>query len=898
MSFSHLRREGEGIAMSIRNLDAVFKPRSLVFVGAVSEPRSVGGIVLENLRGGGFRGVISVVGPQDREIASLPEMPDLAVIAAPSASVPGIVAALGRKGTRGAVVIGTGSGEPGAGGRTLQQRILEAAKPYLLRLVGPNCLGLMVPGAGLNASFAHLQPARGGVAFVSQSGTIVTAMLDWAEPRGIGFSHVVSMGDMADVDFGDMLDYLGDDTATRAILLYVERLTAARKFMSAARAAARRKPVLVVKIGRHAEAARAALPRTGALGSSDKIHDAAFRRAGMLRVGDMAELFDALETLSATGPQRGERLAILTNGGGPGLLATDALLEKGGTLAALAPQSIARLDAALPPSWSRGNPVDLEDDADAERYKRALEILLDDPGVDAVLAINCPTAMEPSVEAARAVVWTVRQGGARLFGRNLLATWLGEHTAAAARRIFSEAQIASYETPDRAIRGFMHGVHYRRNQELLRETPPSRAEGMEPDAESASRVLRVALAEGREWLDPRETAAVLEAYGVPLIETRLVGDAAAAAAAAREIGRPVALKIRSRDIRYKSDIGGVALNLNAPERVEREALAMQQRIGKAQPQARIEGFVLQEMVRRPGAIELIVGVVDDALFGPVILFGQGGTAAEVLDDTTLELPPLNLALSRAQIARTRVSKLLQGYRNTPAADLDAVAEVLVRVSQMVADLPELAELDVDPLLADAGGVIALDARLRVRAAALPGTRRLAIRPYPKELESEATLRDGTALRLRPIRPEDEPALLEFVSHMAPEDARFRFFTPMKGMSHELAARLTQIDYDREVAIVAEPAGSREIWGVVRYAADPDHRSAEYAVTVRSDLKGRGLGSLLMRRMLDVAKARGISEIFGCVLRENAPMLGLCRALGFSVAAYPEDPDIVRVVREL
>jgi len=893
--------------MSVRNLDAVFKPRSLVFVGATPKPRTVGGMLLQNLRSAGFNGKMLLVNPRYQEIAgmpvyrdvaSLPETPDFAVIATPPAAVPGLIAELGARGTRGAVVITAGFGELGAEGRALQQQILDAAKPHLLRVVGPNCVGIIVPGAGLNASFAHLQAATGGLAFVSQSGAIVTAMLDWAEPRGIGFSHIVSLGDMADVDFGDMLDYLGDDGATRAILLYVEGLTSARKFMSAARTAARRKPVLVVKVGRHAEAARAARSHTGALAGSDKVYDAAFRRAGMLRVDDMAELFDALETLSSTRPQRGDRLAILTNGGGPGVLATDALIERGGTLAKLSPASLAKLDAALPRTWSHGNPVDLVGDADAARYQFALETLLEDRDVDAVLVINCPTAMQPPVDSARAVVETVQKAAPRLLGRNVLANWLGEHAAAAARQVFAEARIANYETPDRAIRGFMHRVHYRRNQELLLETPPSRAEGMAPDAEAAGRVLRNALAGGREWLEPQEAAAVLAAYGIPLIETRLVPDAAAAAEAARAIGGPVALKIRSRDIQHKSDIGGVALNLGAPERVEREAQAMLERVRKARPEARVEGFVVQEMVQRPGALELIVGVVDDTLFGPVILFGQGGTAVEVLDDTTLELPPLNMALARAQMARTRVFKLMQGYRNTPPADIGAVAEVLIRVSQMVADLPEVAELDINPLLADAAGVIALDARLRVRAAERPGAQRLAIRPYPKELESDAKLRDGTALRLRPIRPEDEPALMEFVSRMAPEDARLRFFTPMKGLSHEMAARLTQIDYDREVALVVEPAGTKEIWGVVRYAADPDMERAEYAITVRSDMKGQGLGYLLMSRMLEIASDRGLSEIFGSVMRENEPMLKMCRELGFAIGEYPEDPEIARVVRKL
>ena len=893
--------------MSVRNLDAVFKPRSLAFIGATPKPRTVGAMLLENLRGAGFKGRMLLVNPRYNEIAgmpvypdvaSLPEAPDLAVIATPPATVPDLVAELGAKGTRGAVVITAGFGELGEEGRALQQRILDAAKPHLLRVVGPNCVGIMVPGAGINASFAHLQASPGGLAFLSQSGAIVTAMLDWAEPRGIGFSHIVSLGDMADVDFGDMLDYLGDDAATRAILLYVEGLTAARKFMSAARAAARRKPVLVVKVGRHAEGARAARSHTGALAGSDKVYDAAFRRAGMLRVDDMAELFDAIETLAATRAQQGDRLAILTNGGGPGVLATDALIERGGSLAALSPESLAKLDALLPRTWSHGNPVDLVGDADGPRYSTALEILLEDRGVDAVLVINCPTAMQPPVESARAVIATVQAAAPRLLGRNVLTNWLGEHAAAAARQLFAEAKIASYETPDRAVRGFMHRVQYRRNQELLLETPPSRAEGMAPDAEAAGRVLRTALAEGREWLEPQETAALLAAYGIPLIETRLVPDAAAAAAAAREIGAPVALKIRSRDIQHKSDIGGVALNLGAPERVEREAAAMLERVRAARPAARIEGFVVQEMVQRPGALELIVGVVDDPLFGPVILFGQGGTAVEVLNDTTLELPPLNMALARAQMARTRVFRLMQGYRNTPPVDQGAVAEVLIRISQMVADQPEVVELDINPLLSDAAGVIALDARLRVRAPERPGTQRLAIRPYPKELESEAALGDGTALHLRPIRPEDEPALVALAERMAPEDMRLRFFTPMKGLSHEMAARLTQIDYEREVAIVAQPPGGREIWGVVRYSADPDNQRAEYAILVRSDMKGRGLGYLLMSRLLEIAKARGLVEIVGSVLRENEPMLKMCRELGFAIGEYPEDPEIARVVRKL
>jgi len=890
--------------MSVRNLDKIFKPRAIALVGATPKPHTVGAMLLKNLRNSGFPGRLMLVNPRYTEIAglpvyadvaSLPVVPDLAVIATPPAVVPGLIAELGAKGTRGAVAITAGFGELGTEGKQLQQRILDAAKPHLLRVVGPNCVGVMAPGARLNASFAHLTPKAGGLAFVSQSGAIVTAMLDWAEPRGIGFSHVVSLGDMADVDFGDMLDYLGNDTHTHAVLLYVEGLTSARKFMSAARATARRKPVLVVKVGRHAAGARAAASHTGALAGSDRVYDAAFRRAGMLRVRDMGELFDAVETLSSTHPQSGDRLAILTNGGGPGVLATDMLIDLGGTLAKLTPATQAKLDRVLPRTWSRGNPVDIVGDADPQRYKAALEVLLEDRDIDAVLVINCPTAMQSPTECARVVVDTVHAAAPHLMGRNVLTNWLGERSVGPARQLFAEAHIATYDTPDRAIRGFMHRVDYRRNQQLLLETPPSRPESFAPDSAAAERTLESALSAGREWLEPDEVAAVLVAYGIPLVGTYTAPDAAAAAEIARKLDKPVALKIRSRDIRHKSDIGGVVLNLGNPERVRSEAEAMAARVRAAQPEARLDGFVVQEMVHRPGAVELIAGVVDDPLFGPVILFGQGGTAVEVLNDSTLELPPLNMTLARAQIARTRIHRLMQGYRNQPPVKIDAVADILIRLAQLVADHPAVAELDINPILADEHGVLGLDARLRARVSRPD---RFAIRPYPKELEGYAALRDGTRVHLRPIRPEDEPGIVDLAAHQSAEDLRMRFFTAMHGISHELAARLTQIDYDREVALVAEPSEPGAIWGVARFAADPDNIRAEYAITVRTDLKGHGLGYLLMTRLIEVAKARGLSEIFGEVLRENGPMLKMADELGFIVSPHPDEPDVVRVTKRL
>ena len=886
--------------MSIRNFERLFKPRSVALIGASARPQTVGQVVLRNLRRAGFAGPIMPVNPHDTEIdglpaykdvASLPSVPDLAVIATPPDSVPGLIADLGRIGTRAAVVITAGFGELGERGKALQQQALEAARPYLLRLVGPNCVGLMVPGIGLDASFSHLAPRKGDLAFVSQSGAMITAVLDWAAARAIGFSYVVSLGDMADVDFGDTLDYLATDGGTRAILLYVEAIKDARKFMSAARAASRLKPVLVVKVGRFAEAARAAASHTGALAGSDSVYDAAFRRAGMLRVGDMTEVFDAVETLALTRPQQGDRLAILTNGGGPGVLATDALIGAGGCLATVSPATLQKLDAALPRTWSRANPIDIIGDADGPRYATALSALLEDDKNDAILVLNCPTALAEPMASAKAVIDTVRLSGSH---RNVITAWLGEATADAARRLFAEARMATYQTPDSAVRGFMHGVQYRRNQELMLETPAARPSNFEPDMPTAAKIIGRVLASGRSWLEIEEVASVLAAYGIPFAAPAMAATPEEAAAAAAQIGFPVALKIRSPDITHKSDVGGVALNLGRAERVRDEAQEMLKRVKAARPEARLGGFMVQPMIHRPEAIELILGVTSDAVFGPVVMFGHGGTAVELMKDTALELPPLNDALARALVGRTRVSRLLQGYRDRKPADMGAVVETLIRLAELAADHAEIAEIDINPLLADSAGVIAVDARIRIAPASHGAAERLSISPYPREFVSREQLADGTAVVLRPVRPEDEPMLKDIVAHMTPEDQRFRFFVPMRELSHQLAARLSQVDYDREMALLAHSVDGRTAFGVVRYSADPDNQQAEYAIALRSDWKARGLGHLLMTRLIEVARRRGIGMLVGDVLRENEAMLDLCRHLGFTVTAHPEDSAALRV----
>ncbi len=888
--------------MTIRNLDHLFKPKSVALIGASKTPNSIGAVIARNLFNSGFDGPIMPVNPKHRAIegvlaypdaASLPEPADLAVIATPAETVPELIAALGERGTRAAIVIAAGFGEGGdEEGKQRLQSVLDAARPHTLRVVGPNCLGIMVPGVGLNASFAHVTPAAGELAFIAQSGAMVTSVLDWAKARGIGFSHLVSLGDMCDVDFGDMLDYLANDVGVRGILLYLESVTHARKFMSAARAAARLKPVVVVKAGRTAAGARAAASHTGALAGMDPVYDAAFRRAGMLRVADIGGLFGAVETLGMARRPKGDRLAIVTNGGGIAVMATDALADQGGRLGDLSAETLAALDQVLPPTWSHGNPVDIIGDAPPERYAKTLRILLEDAEIDGILVLNCPTAVASGTEAAQAVIDSLGTGKACV-----LTSWLGEAAAQEARRRFAEHRIPTYYTPERAVRAFIDMVSYRRNQDSLMETPASVPEEFEADEKAARRVIDGALDDGREWLTEPEAKALLTAYGIPVVRTTVARDSRAAAAEAARIAGPVALKILSRDITHKSDVGGVALDLRSPGAVEDAAEAMLVRVRDKVPDARVDGFTVQPMVERPGAHELIIGVVEDPQFGPAILFGHGGTAVEILGDTALALPPLNMHLAREVMRRTRVHGLLEGFRGRPPAALDDIALTLIEVSQMTIQLGEIVELDINPLLADEYGVLALDARVKVRRCNEPPAKRLAIRPYPKDLEEVLSLPDGRSLLLRPVRPEDEPAFQELFSRMSPEDIRMRFFAPKRSLSHAVAARMTQIDYDREMAlVVADPgvAGKSAVYGVVHILADPDGEAAEYAIMVRSDMAGQGLGPLLMRRMIDYARVRGIGEIFGDVLRENKPMLKVCELFKFSQKQNPEDPGVIEV----
>jgi acetyltransferase len=896
--------------MSTYRLEKFFAPRSIALVGASPRERSIGRTMLGKMREAAFRGRIDVVNPNYGEIdgigtvkniEALPAAPDLVVVTAPAPAVPGIVAAAGKKGCAGAIIITAGLGH-GAG--SLADATRQAAREHGLRLIGPNCLGVMVPGANLNASFAARMPRAGDLALVSQSGAIVAGLVEWAANRSVGFSAVISLGDQLDVDFGDLLDHFAIDRRTRAILLYVEAIDNARKFMSAARAAARVKPVVVVKSGRHSQGARAAATHTGALAGSDAVYDAAFRRAGLLRVQDLDELFAATETLGHLKPFSGKRLGILTNGGGVGVLAVDRLIDLGGTLAGISAETVKRLDALLPPIWSRANPVDIAGDADGSRYEAALGELLADPSNDAVLVMNVPTALASAADAADAVVAATREHRNRFFpGKPILGVWFGDEGATS--RSFEAAGIPHYATEAEAVRGFMHLVRYREALDALMETPPSLPADFSPDAGAALRVVRTVLGEGRIWLNPIEVATLLDAYSIPATPVVLARDADQAVAAAAPFlaeAWTVAVKIVSPDIVHKSEVGGVRLNLATESTVREAATEILERTRAARPQARIDGVTIQPMILRPKARELIVGIADDPTFGPVIVFGRGGTAVEIIDDKALALPPLDLKLARELIGRTRVSRILKAYRDVPAADDNAVALVLVKLAQMAADLPELRELDLNPVLADETGIIVVDARVKVapvdKARGPSGHPRFAVRPYPKEWERQAVLRDGTPILIRPVRPEDERLYATFFAATTDEDMRLRFFAPVKDPGHAFVARLTQLDYARAMAFVALDEASGEMLGVVRLHADANHETAEYAILVRSDFKGRGLGWLLMQMMIEYAQAERLRSVEGQVLNENINMLAMCRELGFSVAPDPGQSGIALVTLRL
>ncbi len=877
--------------MSIENLDKIFNPRRVAVIGASDTPSSVGYTVLNNLVGSGFGGVVYPVNPKResiqgiqayKDVDSLPNAPDLAVICTRSQTVPGIVRTLGEAGTRGIVIISAGFREIGQEGRDLEQQILDEQRKFEgMRIIGPNCLGIIVPEIHLNASFAATTPKAGHVGFISQSGALCTSVLDWAMDGDVGFSYFISVGNMLDVTTGDLIDYLGSADNTKSIILYMESIGESREFMSAARAFARSKPIVAYKAGRFAESAEAAASHTGALAGVDAVYEAAFQRSGIVRINECDDMFDCAELLARHQLPDGDRLAIVTNAGGPGVMATDALLGCDGKLASLSEDTVDKLNEVLPPFWSHGNPVDVLGDAPPERYADAMKTVVCDEGVDAVLVILTPQAMTDATATARAVAEV-----AATTDKPVLAAWMGGVMVNEGMQLLSAAGIPSYTTPEKAIRAFMHLVSHARNLEILHETPQDLPLEFGLDRKRLRSVFDTILAEGNEILSENASKAFLEAYEIPVTKPLLARSANTAVVLAGQCGYPVVLKIHSPQITHKTDVDGVALNINSDRAVREAYEKMVKTAAERCPEAEIVGVTVQKMVSDPNGFELIVGTKKDPVFGAVIMVGAGGTAAEVFRDRALALPPLNESLARRMLTSLKSWPLLQGYRGKPAANIDRLIEVLIRFSYLVADYPEIKELDVNPLLVTPEDVVALDARVVIDREETAGVSRpfshLAIRPYPEEFVTTRELKDGTRVVLRPIKPEDEPMWHELLANCSDETLRARSANLSVQVTHEVATRYCFTDYDREIAIVAEieEAGRRKLIGVGRLVADFEHQLARYTVLVVDNRHGHGLGGLLTDYCLEVAGRWGAKKVVAETAETNNRMLSTLCNRGF------------------
>ncbi|QDT12700.1 bifunctional acetate--CoA ligase family protein/GNAT family N-acetyltransferase [Planctomycetes bacterium K23_9] len=871
--------------MPTRNLDRIFAPRSIAVIGASLRKSSVGQTVLKNLVEGGFQGQVYPVNPKYKSVdgkpcvgavADIPGQVDLAVICTPAATVAGLVRQCGDAGIRGLVILSAGFREAGEEGKRLESEVALAARQYGgMRIIGPNCLGIMSPHHRLNASFASDAAPRGNVAFLSQSGALCTSMLDWAIRENIGFSHFVSVGNMMDVGIADLIDYFASDPATDSIILYVESITGARQFMSAARAFTRHKPIIAYKAGRFAESAKAAASHTGAMAGVDSVYEAALARAGIVRVFEVEDLYDCAELLARQKTPSGPRLAIVTNAGGPGVMATDALLQRDGSLAELSDVTIAKLDKLLPAAWSRGNPVDILGDAPPKRFATTVQTVLRDQGVDGVIVVLSPQAMTDPTGAAKAVIDAAK--GAR---KPILTVWMGGSRVRPGIDLFNQAGIPTYATPEKAVRAFMYLVAYARNRDLLYETPREVPMEFQLSRRKLRSVFDTILTEGHDILSESTSKAFLEAYEIPIAKPYVARSKEDAVEFANRVGFPVALKAFSPDITHKTDVGGVELDLATEDEVLQSYQRILDRATKLRPDARVEGVTVQHMISDPCGRELIVGVKRDPVFGAVLLVGAGGTSAELFQDRALELPPLSESLARRMLESLKSWPLLQGYRGKPGVNLPRLIEVLMRLSYLVADYPEISEMDVNPLLATPEDAIALDARIVIdRDAVLHPVRpysHLAIRPYPDELIKRAKLKDGTPVLLRPIKPEDEPMWRDMLATCSEETIRLRFRYLFRGTTHEMASRFCFNDYDREIAIVAEIEEMDQcvIAGVGRLVADVDHDEAEYAVLVGDPWHGIGLGSMLTDYCLGICDKWNIQKVVAEVAPENKRMLDM------------------------
>jgi acetyltransferase len=878
--------------MSIHNLEKIFRPAAVAVIGASEKQGSIGWALMQNIIKGGYKGEIYPVNPRYTELfgfrcheslSALERAVDLAVIATPIASVPGVVQECANGSIGGAVIISAGGKEVGERGREIEARIARIAQEGNVRLVGPNCLGIVSEDARLNASFAHHMPLPGRLAFVSQSGAICTAILDVSIKERIGFRYFVSVGSMLDVDFGDMVNYLGQDPEVSSIVLYVESLTNFRRFMSAARAVSRVKPIVVLKSGRSPAGARAATSHTGALAGADEVYDAAFKRAGVLRVQTIEELFDCAELMAKQPRPAGSGLAIITNSGGPGVMATDALATCGAEPAALSAETMARLNEILPPFWSHGNPIDILGDATVERFARTVEVCMEAPEIDGLLIMMAPVALSDPTAVAATLVGLLRRKRLSIF-----TVWLGAAQMEKGREIFNNAGIPTYETPERAIQAFMSMVTYAHNLELLQQVPPKLDHDLAFDQGAARRLIDDALARGDRTLTEMESKALLAAYGIPVNPTETAASPDEAAQTAKRIGYPVVMKIHSRAITHKSEAQGVVLDLRDDESVRESFIRIMERAAAYDPNADLLGVTIQPMLKHP-EFELILGMKQDPDFGPVILFGMGGILTEVLKDRAIALPPLNRLLARHLMEETHVHRLLKGYRNRPPANLVLLEEILIRLAQLTIDFPEITELDINPLITLDDRACAVDARVVLEPSPVASPHHLVISPYPSHYEARVLTRGGLDVFVRPVKPEDAPLLIELFNALSPTTIYYRFFSPLKALPPDMLARFTQIDYDRDVCLVAlATGGARErMLGVARFMSDPDVTKAEFAIVVGDPWQGKGVGAVLLEKCIDIARERSMRMIWGKVLPENTTMIGLGRKLGFNVSRDAE-----------
>ena len=888
--------------MNIHKLNNIFNPQRIALIGVTTNPNSVSGKVLINLVSGGFKGVVYPVNPENEavmgiscysDVRSLPRIPDLAIICTPAEKVPGIVKECGEKGIRGIIFMSAGFKEIGEEGRILEAEIkAEIRKHDGMRVIGPNCLGIIVPGLKLNASFAAYMPKAGNIAFISQSGALCTSVLDWAIEGKIGFSQFVSVGNGIDVEFGDLIDYFGEDENTGCIILYIESIQNPRKFMTAARAFARKKPIIVYKAGRFPESAQVAASHTGAMASEDAVYDAAFQRAGLARVYEIGDIFSVAELLGRSRFPQGPRLGIVTNAGGPGVMATDALIASNGELAVLSETTMANLNENLPPYWSHGNPVDVLGDARAKRVAKATQIVLGDDNVDAVLVILTPQAMTNPNATAREISALVPHTR-----KPILAAWLGGKSMHEADDILVENGIPSYKTPEQAFRAFMTLVTYNRNLATLYETPRDIPVEFTVDRVQLREEFTRIIHENERILPEDISKSMLESYGISTTRPQNAATADEAARVAGHIGYPVVLKVQSPDISHKSDVGGVQLNLGTENMVRAAFERIMESAASLCPGARIEGVTVQKMASQKDSVELILGIKKDSVFGTILMVGMGGITAELFGDKALGFPPLNERLARRMIESLKIYPLLRGYRGTPAKNIEKLIQVLIRLSYMAADYPEIAELDINPLLVSPGEVLALDARIVIdpEAAWQKGNPyiHLALHPYPEKYTTTTHLQDGTEVLLRPIKPEDEPLWLEMLGSCSKESLynRFRYFFHWE--THDVATRYCYIDYDREIAIVAEIVenGRKKLVGIGRLIADPDNETVEYAILIADAWQQKDLGNILTDFCIDVA-ARGKSKrIVAQTTPDNKRMISVFQKRGFEVKINVQDSTV-------